>query len=292
MIHGSLPTPVVDTEWLAAHLCDTDLLVLDVSIGLAEDGPQHVSMREAYASEHIPGAAYGDIVNELSEPGSPFDITRPTTDRATAAFGQLGIGAETKVVAYDSVTGPCAARMWWLLKSFGHDQVAVLDGGLRKWQSEGRPVEAGAVTPTPATFVAHEKPAMWVDKERVSHIVGEGLPATLVNAISHPSGGLTGLPPEVVRLLTSMIPGSVSLPYPRLLQPDTDSFRPDAELRDELKVVSSGEHAIVYCGSALGASTVALALTAVGHTDVAVYDGSLDEWLADPDAPIETNQPF
>ncbi|MGH3430286.1 MAG: sulfurtransferase [Terriglobales bacterium] len=292
MKRGSLITPVVGTEWLAAHLRDSDLLVLDVSVGLADDGPQHVSMQEVYASEHIPGAAYGDIVNELSELDSPFDITRPTIDRATAVFGQLGIGSETKVVAYDSVTGACAARLWWLLKSFGHDQVAMLDGGLQKWKSEGRPIEGGTTTPTPTIFVAHERPAMWADKEQVSQVVREGKPGTLVNAISHPSSDLIGLPADVVKLLTSTIPGSVSLPYSGLLEPGTATFRPDTELKDELKIVPSGEHTIVYCGSALGASMVALALTAVGRTDVAVYDGSLAEWLADPDAPIETNQPF
>jgi len=112
--------------------------------------PHRAHMRKAYAEAHIPGAVYANIVDDLSEPDSALPIARPSADRLATAIGRPGIGPDTQVAVYDRSGGQSAARFWWLLRSAGHDQIAVLDGGLSKWTADGHPTESGAVDPLPA----------------------------------------------------------------------------------------------------------------------------------------------
>ncbi|AHH99084.1 3-mercaptopyruvate sulfurtransferase [Kutzneria viridogrisea] len=282
-----LPASLVTTGWLAQHLGEPDLLVLDASVQMVPTPPHRVPMREAYREAHLPGAVFADLVNDLSDPDSPLAITRPSAHRATTVFGQLGIGPRTRVVAYDCEFGQYAARLWWLLKSAGHDAVAVLDGGLRKWTGEGRAVESGEVEPVPAAFAASPRPGMWADKQQVMAVVRDGVQATLVNAVPELPADTSLLPEEAVRVMSTTIPGSVNVPYPSLAQPGTSMLRASEDRAQFLASVTRGRPAIVYCNSGLNAPLVGFSLLAAGHDEVMVYDGSLEEWLGDPHAPVE-----
>lgn len=281
------PAPLVTTDWLAQHLGGPDLLVLDTSVQLVPTPPHRASMREEYREAHIPGAMYADLVNDLLEPDSGLSVTRPSTERAAAVFGQLGIGPKSLVVAYDSGFGQYAARLWWLLKSAGHDAVAVLDGGLQKWTEEGRTVESGEVQPIPVTFTVSPRPAMWADKQQVMAVVRDGVHATLVNAVPPLPADTSMLPEEAVRIMSTTIRGSVDVPYPSMAYPGSSTLRTGEEREKCLEPVPSGQPVIVYCNSGLNAPLVGLSLLAAGYGDVKVYDGGLEEWLLDRNAPVE-----
>lgn len=283
------PSPLVDTTWLEAHLDDRDLLVIDASADLSPNTPGgYVSLRDQYLAGHLPGAVFADVVDALSEPDAALPLTRPSSEQLAAAFGGLGIGEETMVVLYDSTTGSWAARVWWLLRSLGHDRAVVLDGGLRLWTAQGRALETGQVSSSPAGFVARERPELWADKDSVLAVVRghehEHEHDTLLNAISRKPAGI---PTEFATPFTHQIPGSTAVPYPDLIDDETGTLLPEDDLRGALEDVPDSERTIVYCGSAIGAATAALALVSLGRNDVAIYDGSLAEWLADPDAPLE-----
>nr|WP_092861001.1 rhodanese-like domain-containing protein [Quadrisphaera sp. DSM 44207] len=138
------------------------------------------------AAGHLPVAVFADVVGALSDPDAALPLTRPGADRLAGAFGRLGIGDRTTVVLYDATTGSWAARVWWLLRGLEHDRAAVLDGGLRAWTAQGRPLEAGCAAPAPAAFVAPESPRVWADRDDVLAVVRGEQPATLLDAISRP----------------------------------------------------------------------------------------------------------
>ena len=278
-------SPLVDAEWLKAHLDDDDLLVVDTSCDMSPDRPGgYVSLRAQYLEGHVPGAVFADVVDTLSDPEAALPLTRPTSEQLSAAFAALGIGADTMVVLYDSTTGSWAARVWWLLRSVGHDRAVVLDGGLRAWTADSSPLEPGLVAPHSAEFVARERPELWADKASVLATAhGEG-DDRLLNAISRMP---PGMPPEFATAFTHQIPGSIAMPYPDLIDPDSGTLLPTDDLDALLRDVPTTGRTVVYCGSAIGAATTALALVSLGRNDVAIYDGSLSEWLSDPEAPLE-----
>src|SRR5690242_13774881 len=150
---SNLPTPLVSTAWLAEHLDDADLRLLDATVFLAppaapgEDWTQERG-DAAHAEEHIPGARYADLISELSADDGWF--TRPDADAFKAAVERLGVGEGTKVVVYDRAASMWATRVWWLLRSYGFDDVAVLDGGFLRWKAEGRPTTADPTPEAPA----------------------------------------------------------------------------------------------------------------------------------------------
>jgi thiosulfate/3-mercaptopyruvate sulfurtransferase len=291
MDKGPLPVPLVTTEWLHSHLDEPDLVVVDASVQMIAAPPHRAHMREAYAEAHIPGAVYANIVDDFSEPDSLLPITRPSADRLATAIGRLGIGPDTDVAVYDRSGGQSAARFWWLLQSAGHDRIAVLNGGLPRWIADGHFTESGAVDPLPVRFPVRLRPEMWADKKQVMDVVHGAASATLVNALPELPQEPSALPPEVLHILSASIPGSVAMPFPSLAEPGSSTLRPAAELTSHLAPVTAGKRAIVYCASGLSAPLVGLGLIASGHTDVAVYDGSIEEWLSDPDAPV-VHQPI
>lgn len=282
----ALPTPIVSTQWLADHLGSDDLLVLDASV-LPYTQPNgrsgYLSGHEQYLVHgHVPGAVFADVIDELSDPDGAFPFTRPDAARFAAAAGELGIGPDISVVVYDGAVGQWASRVWWLLRSFGHESVAVLDGGFTKWSAEGRTVESGHVPPVPATFDAVERDGFWVDKAGVEAVLRGEADGALVCAT--PPKEFTG--EASPRARAGHIPGSRSVPAGRLVQRDSNAVLPATELRTAFGA-STGGRTIVYCGGGIAATAAALALTLIGETDVAVYDGSLNEWVADPDAPLD-----
>jgi len=278
---AALDGPLVSTQWLADHLGADGLVVLDATVVAAPgaDGrPGYTSGRASFAEAHIPGAAFADLLDDFSDAAARFAFTRPTAEAFADAAAALGIGAETTVVVSDAAVGQWASRLWYLFRSFGHGRVAVLDGGIAKWRAEGRPVEsgAGAVIPRAAEALpAVERPGFWVETAEVAAIVAGERPGALV----------CGTPAR--DFAARHIPGSTSAPVARLLDRETNAFLPAAQLRELLAdVLEAPGPIVVYCGAGIAAAADALALSLLGRDDVLLYDGSLGEWTADPEAPL------
>jgi thiosulfate/3-mercaptopyruvate sulfurtransferase len=274
--------PLVTTDWLAKHLGDGDLRVLDGSWHM----PQlERDARAEFAQAHIPGAAFFDI-DAIADHTTDLPHMLPDAAAFAAAVGALGIGSGDRVVVYDVRGVISAARVWWTFRAFGHDAVAVLDGGLRKWRAEGRPVEHAPAAPTPRQFRATLHPELVRDLEAMrANLASRG--AQVLDARS--AGRFAGTEPEPrAGLRGGHIPGSLNLPYDTLYRED-GTLKPAGELRAALQAagVDLARPVVTTCGSGVTASVLALALYLVGRPDVAVYDGSWSEWGGRPDTPIE-----
>jgi thiosulfate/3-mercaptopyruvate sulfurtransferase len=277
----SLPA-VVSTEWLAKHLGEPDLRVLD--------GTWHMPQlkRDAhaeFAQAHIPGAVFFDI-DRIADRTGPLPHMLPTADVFADAVGALGIGTDDRVVVYDVRGVISAARVWWTFRAFGHDRVAVLDGGLRAWKGEGRPLEADEPVPTRRQFRAALRPSLVRDLGAVR----ENLSTRAEQVLDARSRGrFEGTEPEPrAGLRGGHIPGSLNLPYESLYRPDGTLLPPDA-LRSAFAGagVDLDKPITTTCGSGVTASVLALALHLVGSQRVAVYDGSWTEWGGRQDTPVE-----
>jgi len=282
-----LTAPIVSTQWVADHLGADDMVLVDASVvatTLADGSRDWRTGHESYQLDgHVPGAVFADLPGAFSNPTSPLPLTRPDEAAFEAAVGALGITNDSCVVVYDSGRGQWAARLWWLFRAFGHDEVAVLDGGWSAWRREERPYDLGVVTRPPTTFLAEERPDAWADKRFVEQVVAGDEDAVLVCAL--PRDEFDGAPTPWAR--PGHIPGSRAVPLDDVLDED-GRFRRDAELRAALGTATGDRRVVVYCGAGVQAASDALALHLVGHTSVSLYDGSLAEWAADPAAPLVT----
>jgi thiosulfate/3-mercaptopyruvate sulfurtransferase len=278
------PLPaLVTTDWLGAHLRDPYLRVVD--------GTWHMPQlerdpRAEFAQAHIPGAVFFDI-DAIADHATTLPHMLPSAQELAAAVGALGIGSNDRVVVYDVRGVVSAARVWWTFRAFGHDAVAVLDGGLRKWQAENRPVESGEPKPPARPFTARLRPELVRDVEAMRANVASRA-AQVLDARSR--GRFAGTEPEPrAGLRGGHIPGSLNLPYETLYRPD-GTLKPPDELSAAMTsaAVDLGRPIVTTCGSGVTASVLALALFQLGRPDVAVYDGSWSEWGARTDTPIET----
>jgi thiosulfate/3-mercaptopyruvate sulfurtransferase len=276
-----LPGPLVSTQWLADHLGTEELVVVDASVVnfTRPDGrPGTLSGHEQYLLDgHLPGAVFADLIEELSDPEGDYPFTRPSAERFARAVGALGIGDTSTVVVYDSAVGQWAARVWWLFRAFGYDDVAVLDGGLAAWRAEGRELQVGHVEPVPRVFAATERPDLWVDKHYIEGVLAGTNDAALVCAT----------PPQDFE--KRHIPGSTSAPAARLVDKERRTYLDRDGLRGILAPAIGAPRIVTYCGGGIAAASAALALTLLGEESVAVYDGSLNEWASDPDAALVTS---
>jgi thiosulfate/3-mercaptopyruvate sulfurtransferase len=271
---------LVSTKWLLERLGRPDIAVVDASVSKIND----IWLRDhaAFEAEHVPGARFADLVSDFSDPEGPFAFTRPTAARLASAAGGIGLTNRHEIVVYDNTTGIWAARLWWLFKAFGHDEVSVLDGGLTAWRAEKKPLEQGPSTLEPTDFAATERPGFFVDQNEVLAIV-EGRARGRLVCVLRPQV-FAGTEQRYSR--PGHIPLSVNLPYVELLGPD-NRLLPARALRKALAPLFAGdERLILYCGGGVTAAGTALVLTLLGAADISIYDGSLSEWSANPSLPM------
>lgn len=277
------PSPLVRTGWLAGHLGEPDLAVVDASWYLAA---MQRDPRAEFAAGHLPGAVFWDL-DALSDQHTPLPHMLPDPVTLGRQIGALGIGDSDRVAVYDgSATNLSAARVWWMLRVCGHDAVSVLDGGIGKWRAEGRRLERGA-SPRPAReFRVRWRPELVRSLAEVQAIMAAGS-AQLLDARSR--GRFTGAEPEPrPGIRSGHIPGARNLPYPELVNPD-GTLLPPAELAARFRAagIDLDRPVVTSCGSGVTACALGLGLHVLGKTDYAVYDGSWTEWGAPDGPPVE-----
>ncbi len=283
------PEFLVETGWLAATLTDPDVVVLDCTVHLIPDSKATYTVvpgREDFERGHIAGAQFCDVQADLSDPNHKFRFMLPTAEHFAAAMGRFGIDGNTRIILYSTANVWWASRVWWMLRVFGHDNAAVLNGGWQKWSREGRPIETGPAKPrTAKNFPVREKRDLMVGRDEVLAAIGDASICTL-NALQPAQhqgtgGNSYGRPGHIA--------GSVNLPAAHLVDPITNEFLSPGALRQKFSDVGAMDRRVItYCGGGIAASADALILTMLGHENVALYDASLTEWAADPTLPMET----
>ena len=275
---------LVETEWLAERLDAPDIVVLDASLHLPTTGRD---AKAEYLAVHIPGALFFDI-DDIADETSPLPHMLPSTVKFASRVKKMGVGDGARVVVYDSEGLYSAARAWWMFRIMGHGDVAVLNGGLKKWKAEGRPLEDGeAPRRTPRHFTPRFHAELVRDAAEVRALIGSPA-AQIVDARS--AGRFEGRDADPrPGLRQGHIPGSRNVPFATLLNAD-GTLKPAAELATVLAKagVEVERPVVATCGSGVTAGIVALALAVLGRPDAAVYDGSWVEWGADPSLPLAT----
>lgn len=280
--------PLVETDWLAAHLGDPDLRIVDMR--WRGDG----SGRQRYLRGHIPGAIHLDWHIDLN--GNSVDDMLLPPDRFAALMGASGIGRDTQVVAYAETDHSGAARLWWALRYHGHTQVAVLNGSFTRWRAQGLPTTVDVTHPVPATFVPHMQPhwlattaeveAVVADPHTHARLVDTRPPEQYAGRAVWTPFGSRYLPPGQDWVMVGdrplrggHIPGAVHLHASRNLAPDWTYRQPD-ELRALAGSagIDPAQQVILYCGVGISASLGLFALHLAGYPNLALYDGSWIEW--------------
>lgn len=284
MSHSSMPTPLVSTDWLASHLHEPGLKVVDASMYLPNAGRD---AKAEYLAGHIPGAVFADI-NWLSDETAAYPHTLPASDTFATRMGSLGIGSTHAIVVYDaSGQNFSAPRLWWMLRVFGHQSVAVLDGGLRKWVAESRAVDAVIPASLPAAFEAHldssRMRGIAFMRDNVSardaQVVDARSPGRFEATEAEPRAGVRG----------GHMPGSVNVHYASLVR-DDGTLRDATELATIVKAagLDTSRPIVASCGTGVTGCAVLLALDVIGDANTALYDGSWTEWGSATDTPVET----
>src|SRR6516164_3508004 len=280
------PEALVSTEWLAAHLGDPHIRIVDASFKLPGIVP---TARADYDSGHIPGSVFFDI-DDIAEPGTSLPHMIPSPELFAQKIGALGIGDDDRVVVYDSNGLSSAGRAWWMLRMFGHPNVALLDGGLAKWCAEGRPLDTAVPTPQPRHFTARFDPSLV--RSRRAMLENLATPSEQV-VDARAAGRFDGTAPEPrPGMRSGHIPGSRNVPYELVTDPRTRQLKSADELTKLFRDagVALDRPIVTSCGSGVTACALAFALHLIGHPGAAVYDGSWSEWGLPGDTPVETGR--
>lgn len=277
-------TTLISTDELAAHLDDPAWVIVDCRFTLSDTE----AGRRAYAAGHLPGARYAHLDEDLSGPKTGRNGRHPLPDPHVFAetLGRWGIDRSKQVVVYDDSFGSMAGRLWWMLKWMGHDAVALLDGGLPKWQREKRPLTSEVPTVTPAVFVPELREGMRVDAAAVLAASREG-DRLIVDA--RPEMRFSGAM-EPIDPVAGHVPGAVNVPFDDNLDLG-GTFLSPAELREHYEQILGGrspEQVILMCGSGVTACHDLLAMEVAGLKGAKLYPGSWSEWIADPARPVAT----
>ncbi len=275
--------PLVSTAWLADRLEAPDIRIVDASWYLPGD---ERDAEAEYAERHIPAAVYFDI-DEIADTDNPLPHMLPAPEKFSSRVRKLGLGDGVRIVVYDSGSWMASARVWWMFHVFGHDDVAVLDGGLAKWQAEGHPVDNRPVMPRDRHFTARMNTLLVRDvgqmlgnvESRRSQVLDARAAGRFDATIPEPRAGLRG----------GHIPGSLNLPYDRLIDAESGAMLSPDALAAEFDAAGTDRSRpiVTTCGSGVSAGVLSLALAVIGHRDGAVYDGSWTEWGGRDDTPIE-----
>jgi len=267
---------LVSTDWLARHLGEPDLVIIDSSWFMPSLGR---SGRDEHLAAHIPGARFLDI-DEVADKSHPAPHMLPGARQFSEAMERLGVGSDDRIVVYDNSPTRTAARGWFMLRHFGASQVAILDGGFQKWLAEGRPTESGEPAPRRAKFDAIERDEI-VTKQQL--LAGTELP--WVDARG--KGRFEGSEPDPrAGVAAGHAPGARNLPFGSLYRGD-GTFKPVEELRKLFAEagIDPTKPFVASCGSGVTANSLIFAAHLIGNDDARLYDGSWSEWGADPATP-------
>jgi len=275
---------LVSTQWLAEHLNAPDVRIVDGSYYLPHEG---LNPRAEYEVQHIPGAVFFDI-DEIADTTNPLPHMLPPPEKFSSRVRKLGLGDGVRIVVYDQRGIMSAPRVWWTFRFFGHEDVAVLDGGLPKWLREGRPISEEPAHPGERHFTPRVNSLMVRDRQQI-----------LANLKNHreqvldarSAGRFAGRDPEPrPGLRGGHIPGSLSLPFTDLLDRESQTFLPPDQLRAQVEAagVDLNRPVVTTCGSGITAAVLALGLHMIGHADVSLYDGSWTDWGQPGECPVET----
>lgn len=283
-MHYAKPEALVSTEWLAQHLDDPEVGIIDASSNLP---PENRDFQAEYLEAHIPGAVRFNI-DDICDKTNPLPHMIPNAEDFAAKVGALGMGNGFRIVAYDSGSMMASCRAWWMFRLFGYDDVAVLSGGFAKWQKENRPVEAGDVATVARTLSVKFRPELVRSLDQMQANLTSG-DEQVLDARS--PGRFHGTEPEGrAGLRSGHIPRSSCVYFPRLIDTETGEFLPADGLKAAFEDcgVNLDQPAVGTCGSGVSACVLTLGLHLLGHEDYAVYDGSWTEWGGHTDTPVET----
>jgi thiosulfate/3-mercaptopyruvate sulfurtransferase len=289
--HREIDSCLVQTFWLSAHLSDSQLRIFDCTSHLhppqkKTDAPYRVESGFAdYQQGHIPGAGFLDLQGELSDNSTRLRFILPSVEQFVAAMSRHGIGEGTRVVLYSQGHLMWATRVWWMLRAFGFDNAAVVDGGLTKWLREGHPVSTQPCTYPPATFVPRLRPGLFVDKEAVLAAIDDKS-TLLINALNQ--SYYRGEEPSRYGR-PGRIPNSVNLYAGDLVNRKTHTFVSPDEAKEKFDALGAprAERIIAYCGGGISATIILFLMHQLGYDNIALYDGSMGEWASDKSLPIE-----
>jgi len=300
-------SPLVTTAWLGAHLDDPDVRIVDVRWRSRYENGRGISFddHDGYLAGHIPGAVFAGMISDLTDPGHPVPDTLVAPERFAEVMARLGIGNDTWVIAYDNMGFPLgSARLWWALSYHGHERVRVLDGGLRSWQAEGRPLSTDVAAPAPAMFTPRIRPEWKATKEDV--VAALDRPGTVIVDCLTPELYCGGGERHLWGQRAGHIPGAVNVPY----MANVDPALATVTAAERERMLASGRsftfgsldalaglyrdagvtpdrEVITYCGRGYAGACGLLALKLLGHERARLYDGSWAEWSADPTLPAE-----